>query len=421
MPQEELGRKVIKRPGRKVHSASTLSLVNEASNTLRASSFIHVNLDAVVHNIRILKGLAGPKTEMMGVVKGGAYGSGLMPVVNVMLEEGVKELCVATVGEGVYLRQHNVTVPITVFGNLVECEVEDVKRHHLIPSLSWTQPFTSHDKENLVYPDGSRLRVAINIDTGMSRYGVQPQDLPDLIHSLDQLEVTITSLYTHFQSGISEKKKNKRQLDLFLEATEPYLSRPLTRHAAATTGCVQGLGTDLDFIRPGGAITGLSSGYDFQGAEEFKQCEFRPAMSVVAKPSFYKLLPPGKFIGYDGTYKTEQSEWIANLTTGWSDGFSRCLSNNGAVRSIKTRELCPIVGRVSMDSITVKLSGAPDPDDGYLVISDDFHNITSAVGLARRLKAAVYEIPGKFSTRLPRIYSRGGKITQTFPSLSYTC
>lgn len=70
--------------------------------------------------------------------------------------------------------------------------------------------------------DGSRLRVAINIDTGMSRYGVQPQDLPDLIHSLDQLEVNIASLYTHFQAAITEREKNQRQLDIFLKATDPY-------------------------------------------------------------------------------------------------------------------------------------------------------------------------------------------------------
>lgn len=86
-----------------------------------------------------------------------------------------------------------------------------------------------------------------------------------------------------------------------------------------------------------------------------------------------------------------------------------------------TGELCPIVGRVSMDSITVRLSGAPDPDDAYLVLSDDFHNITSAVGMARRLDAAVYEIPGNWSTRLPRVYTHGGKITQICSSLGYTC
>ena len=70
--------------------------------------------------------------------------------------------------------------------------------------------------------DGSPLRVAINIDTGMSRYGVQPQDLPALVATLDNLNVTIASMYTHFQAAINEPEKNKTQLDMFLEATEPY-------------------------------------------------------------------------------------------------------------------------------------------------------------------------------------------------------
>lgn len=70
--------------------------------------------------------------------------------------------------------------------------------------------------------DGSRLRVAINIDTGMSRYGVQPEDLPALVTALDNLSVHIASMYTHFQAAINEPEKNKKQLDIFLEATEPY-------------------------------------------------------------------------------------------------------------------------------------------------------------------------------------------------------
>uniref|UniRef100_A0A0P4WGK0 Alanine racemase C-terminal domain-containing protein n=1 Tax=Scylla olivacea TaxID=85551 RepID=A0A0P4WGK0_SCYOL len=269
--------------------------------------------------------------------------------------------------------------------------------------------------------DGSRLRVAINIDTGMSRYGVQPQDLPALVTTLDNLNVTIASMYTHFQAAINEPEKNKKQLDMFLEATEPYKLRPLTRHVAATTGCVQGIGTNLDFIRPGGAITGLSSGSDEESAGLFAKCGFCPALSVVARPTFFKQLPPGRGIGYDATYQTTSDEWIANLTTGWSDGFSRRLSNTGAVKRVKTGELCPIVGRVSMDSITIRLPEAPAEDDVFQVISDDFDENTSAVGLARILEAAVYEMPGNWSTRLSRVYIKNGSIAKVYHSLDYTC
>ncbi|XP_071534830.1 alanine racemase-like isoform X1 [Panulirus ornatus] len=403
-------------------SASLLPLATEAFLKVRAPAFIHVNLDAVAHNVHVLKRLSGPNTGIMGVVKGGAYGSGLMQVVTVLLEEGVQELAVATVAEGVHLRQQGVHVPITILSNLLTCELQDVTQHRLIPSVSWAKTLASVPSDSLVYPDGSRLRVAINIDTGMSRYGVQPEDLPQLVSTLDELNVTINSMYTHFQAAFTEKEKNQTQLNIFLQATEPYKDRPLVRHVAATTGCVQGLGTHLDLIRPGGAITGLSSGSDRDGVHLFAKCGFRPAMSVVVKPAFFKLLPPGRFIGYDATYQTSCDEWIANFTTGWSDGLSRRLSNGvGAVKRVKTGELCPIVGRVSMDSITARLPEAPGDDEVFQVMTDDFHEVTSAVGMARNLGAAVYEIPGKWSTRLARVYSRNGKIAHICHSFQYTC
>ncbi|KAK7073577.1 hypothetical protein SK128_004566 [Halocaridina rubra] len=86
--------------------------------------------------------------------------------------------------------------------------------------------------------DGSRLQVAINLDTGMSRYGVQPEDLPSLIQTLDELQIPIASFYTHFQSAITEKAKNQRQLDMFIEAIGPYKysSMPfISRKLANTT------------------------------------------------------------------------------------------------------------------------------------------------------------------------------------------
>ena len=71
----------------------------------------------------------------------------------------------------------------------------------------------------------------------------------------------------------------------------------------------------------------------------FSKCGFRPALSVVAQPTFFKQLPPGRGIGYDATYVTNDYEWIANLTTGWSDGYSRRLTNTGAVKRMKTGDL----------------------------------------------------------------------------------
>lgn len=81
------------------------------------------------------------------------------------------------------------------------------------------------------------------------------------------------------------------------------------------------------------------TGSDREGVKQFAKCGFRPAFSVVARPSFFKMLPAGRFIGYDATYQTTTDEWIANFTTGWSDGLSRRLSNGiGAIKRLKTGE-----------------------------------------------------------------------------------
>ncbi|XP_071534839.1 alanine racemase-like [Panulirus ornatus] len=359
----------------------------------------------------------------MAVVKGGAYGLGLMQVVTVLLEEGVQELAVATVAEGVHLRQQGVHVPITVLSNLLTCELQDVTQHRLIPSVSWAKTLASVPSDSLVYPDGSRLRVAINIDTGLSRYGVQPEDLPQLVSTLDELNVTVNSMYTHFQGNFEHKKENQTQLDMFLRATEPYKDRPLVLHAAATTGCVQGLGTHLDFIRPGSAITGLIAVSAWETVHRFAKSTLQPAMSVLAKPSFFRLLPAGRFIGYADPYQTSGEEWIVHFSVGWADGLSQQLGSSGvgAVMRVKTGELCPIVGRVSMDSITARLHEAPGDDEVFQVMTDDFHEVTSAVGMARNLGVTVSEIPGKWSTRLARVYSRNGKIVHVCHSFDYTC
>ena len=88
------------------------------------------------------------------------------------------------------------------------------------------------------------------------------------------------------------------------------------------------------FLREFSNIT--SSGSNEDDVEQFANCGFQPAFSLVMKPSFYKLLPPGRHVGYDGTYTSHQPEWIANFSTGWSDGLARKLTNTGYVKRMKT-------------------------------------------------------------------------------------
>ncbi|KAF2347078.1 Alanine racemase N-terminal [Trinorchestia longiramus] len=159
----------------------------------------------------------------MAVVKGAAYGSEVLGVATAALEAGAKELAVATVSEGVFLCKQGISAPITVLGNLSAEELPDVLTHHLYPTLSWTRALQDVHPDTLKYLNGCPLEVHVEVDTGMSRFGVQPEDLPSVMATLEKLGVKVRSIYTHFQSAITQPQLNKRQYDCFVAATELFL------------------------------------------------------------------------------------------------------------------------------------------------------------------------------------------------------
>ncbi|XP_014662282.1 PREDICTED: alanine racemase-like [Priapulus caudatus] len=255
----------------------------------------------------------------------------------------------------------------------------------------------------------------------MSRYGVQCDELEALMQDLHALDVGIESIFTHFAGGIMDNDGNLDQFNQFMACTDPLVNKNISRHAAATTGCCQKIGTELDFVRPGGSLYGLCSGNDLPGSTIFQKLGFQPAMSIIARPTFYKLLPAGRHVGYDRMYTTDSPEWIANIACGWSDGYRRQLSfGRGAMKNNRTGELCPIAGRISMDSCTLKLPQKPQPDDTYSVLTADYADRTSYSWMARALDAANYEITGTWSTRLPRVYIKQGEVHDILHAVDYS-
>ncbi|XP_076055538.1 alanine racemase-like [Oratosquilla oratoria] len=392
-------------------------MANSLFKQLKVPSIILVNLDAVAHNVKALRKVLGPKTEVMAVVKGDAYNIGLLPAVKVLLEEGIRHLAVATVSEGVHLRKNGVQVAVTVLGNLIEDEVKDILEYDLMPSLSWDKALRGLSKGELMYLDGRRLRVNINIDTGMSRYGVQPEDLAELVKFLDGLEVEIYSMYTHLSGSEEDLDANKKQLDKFLNVTEPYKHRLIHRHVANSTGCIQGLGIDLNFVRVGSCIFGIGSASDMI---QYERLGFQLPLSVFSRPTFYELLPPGKKVGLHATYKTTKLECIANFRMGWSYKCAQNLINRGAVRRLRTGEQCPVVGFLPMGSIAVKLPEVPGPGEVFQVLSDDYNKVTSYGTMWDMTEAAIIEDISLWSTQMPRIYINGDSVTEVCQPFLYT-
>ena len=378
--------------------------------------YLEVNLDFLLHNIDVLKGRCKNKNiGVIAVVKAGAYGHGSVKVSHHLKGHGVERLAVATVDEGIHLRKHHVAGPLHVFGNVLEWEMGACVQHSLIPTVCSTEAVDGMAEALREHtPDAvsqvEKLPVGcvhIKIDSGMSRNGCQPSDLAALVEHYDELGVRIEGMMTHFADSWGDPRYTQQQLDTFLAAVQPFRSRKLKLHVANTGAVLNDFGTDLDFIRPGISIYGLPPG---DGIEKFANFGFRPIGSIKIIPTLVKQLSRGTKVGYSMTYKVEQEhEWIATFPIGYADGYWRHFSstdhtNMGCVVRNKTGEKCPVVGRVSMDAITVRLPSQPDPDEVYTLLTADFDRDTSASGMAEQLGTIAYEVMTRQSCRLARIY-----------------
>lgn len=407
------------------------------------SVYIDVDLDAITNNVQVIRSCCSNKDiGVIGVIKAGAYGHGSVHVGKHLKSIGVERLAVATIDEGLQLRRHGIKGPIHIFGNVQDWEMEACVENALIPtvacveslkgmaealanakSTSTTTSTTDNNQDNNVIlndemnnnphdPPPGTLHIKVN--TGMSRNGCQPQDLPLLIKTCEDLNLPLEGVFTHFADSWVNMEFTRQQLDTFLHCIAPYRGGKLLFHAANTGAILHGLGTDLDFVRPGIGLYGLPPG---DANMRFQSFGLRPAASIKGRPTLIKLLPPGTKVGYGCTYETADEEWIATFPVGYADGYWRHLSQRWFVVRDLTGEKCPVVGRVSMDAITVRLPGEPEKNETFTLMTADYDPHSSATGVAARVDTIAYEVATRLSVRYPRLY-KCGKISTVVHALS---
>jgi len=349
-------------------------------------TWLEVDLARLAANYRLLTAQLGTNTRVIGVVKANAYGHGAVPVAKRLLELGAARLAVATATEGAELRRAGIEAPIHLLGSLHPDEAEDALAAGLIPTLATLEAARAL---SALRPGA---RVHVKVDTGMGRVGVPPEALAAFVAEVESLGLFVEGIFTHFAVADEDPAFTRAQLARFLEAVRPLKKRYLL-HAANSAAILAGIGTDLDFVRPGIALYGLPP-------DQSLESELSPILAWKAKATLVKRLPPGQGVGYGLTWRAKGGEIVATLPFGYADGFPRALSNRGFLRLGK--EYLPVVGRVSMDQTTVLLKTPPPPDAVFEVATADLDPKTSLTGRARELGTINYELATVLSPRLPR-------------------
>jgi alanine racemase len=376
---------------------------------IRATS-AYVDLHALEHNYRaICAYVAAPAAavapRVIGVVKANAYGHGAVPVARALEAAGARMVACADIEEAMALREGGVSCRILVFGALSLTDLSGVFAHDLTPSVS--SPGAARAVQDAARARGARVRYHLKIDTGMNRLGFRHDNigrmLPDVL-AAPNLE--LEAVYTHFATAdVPDDPWFRLQRGRFAGALEQLAAmgaRPAWVHAANSAATVVAPELWLGAVRPGLLLYGVTPP-GLGGTLPLK-----PVMSLRSRIVAVKGVRPGEAIGYGARDVATAPRTIAIVPAGYADGLDRRLGGCGRV--LVRGQRVPIVGAVSMDMITIDVTGLTAvPGDEVVMIGRQAHDEITVSEMAGWAGTIPYEVWCRIGSRIERIYNRSGQ------------
>ncbi len=369
-------------------------------------AFLTIDLSAIRDNVAAIQRTVGDETAVAAIVKANAYGHGAVEVARAATEAGARLLCVAIVDEGLQLREAGLQEPILVLGPPNEEEAEVALAHDLMATVS--DPCHASIVSRAARRFGRAARIHIKLDTGMGRHGARPAVTPALARLVEGDEhLIVDGIFSHFADAYNDDLTwTLHQLSQFHAMAEHFTDdsdRGPTRHLCNSVSTLRVPDAHLDMVRPGSILYGFNPGFDPDLMPE----GIRPVARLTCRIGTVKLIGAGEPVGYGCTWRAPRESRIAVLPVGYADGVPRALSNKAEVLIGGRR--CPVVGRVSMDAITVDATdaGPVAVDDEAVLIGPQGDERITIEEIARRADTIGEEITSRLSRRLPRVYEAG--------------
>lgn len=302
--------------------------------------------DALRHNLTVAKNIANA-SQVMVAVKANAYGHGMQRVVAAL--SAADGFAVATLEEGLALRNNGITQTILVLtGIKSNREYAMAADHRLSLCIHHSSQVNIMEKHSGNHPD-----VWLMLDTGMHRLGFSPQIAPQVI---DRIGANISVLMSHFSDADDPSNpQTEHQLEVFNSVADDYSFQKSIANSAAL---VSRADSHMDWVRPGIMIYGSSPLQDSSAAG----LSLQSAMTIKAPLIAINTIKKGERVGYGGTYACPQDMLVGVVSMGYGDGYPRHAQSGTPV--LVEGRLCQLVGRVSMDMLTIDLRMSPDASIG---------------------------------------------------------
>ena len=367
-----------------------MHIFSQDDASARAGAWLTVNLKAIADNYDLVTGL-GAGAECAAVVKADAYGLGAAQVAQALAARGAETFFVAHLDEGMTLRE---TLPhariFVLHGFMPDCESR-MQAHGLVPVLNSLDQVRSW--KQLCERAGQALPAALQFDSGMSRFGLSVEDLTErkIFEGLN-LQLVMSHLAC---ADVPDSPDNEMQRQRFVTMAAAFPGVP--RSLAASSGIFLGPDYHFELIRPGAALYGIAPSEGHR--------VLAPVVSLDARIAQIRTIQPGDRVGYGLSWTASKPTRIGTLGLGYADGFFRAQAGQASVWHAQTR--LPVIGRVSMDSISVDLTDAPaDLKAGdVLSVLGPQQDVDA---LARSAGTIGYEVLTSLGSRFHRVYAPAG-------------
>ncbi|MDQ6748893.1 MAG: alanine racemase, partial [Candidatus Dormibacteraeota bacterium] len=343
----------------------------------------------------------GAATGMIAVIKADAYGHGAVRVARAALSAGAEWLAVATIQEAAEIPVAGIVAPILVLGPVGPGD--EGQAVALGARLSVHEPGSLSRISGAARGARIRPRLHLKVDTGMGRLGCSPDEavlLARRVHEDPNLE--LEGLWTHFaEADDPGSPRTQEQLRAFLGVVSDLASSgisPPVLHCANSAAALLFPSTRLAMVRVGLPIYGYAP-----TPALLEGLNLRPVLSWKSRVVAIHALDAGDRVGYGGTFRASAPRRTATVSTGYADGYPRALSNRGEVLVGGVR--APVIGRISMDYLTIDVTDAGDVGvgDEVVIIGRQGGHAITADDLARQLQTISWEVLTMIGRRVERV------------------
>lgn len=374
--------------------------IRQSQINIHRDAWVEINLESIAHNIREFRKNIPADKKMLGIVKADAYGHGSIMTAPIMLASGIDMLGVASIDEGLDLRNEKISCDILVVGAVPVWSFEVATENDI--SISIFSEAHLNACKQAYERTGIKPKVHIKLNTGMNRIGLEPENAVEFIKKAQTADyLDLKGIFTHLANA-EDIEKTEKQFEIWNRITNAVDTKGLLLHALNTAGSMKYYDEiKSNMVRMGIAIYGLEP--DLPEGVKFKP-ELKQVMGLKGRITNIHTMKKGQGISYGYSYVADKDIKVATIPIGYADGVPRALSNKifAELNGYKIKQ----IGNITMDQMMFDISGIDATEGDIITLLNDSDKDLSIDNWAKIVGTINYELTCRLKVRLPRVYVR---------------